>query len=66
MCLNSGAILKVESIGFPDWLDAECDKKRGINDDSKIWGLRSVKYKIGFNSWGESTSLVLNMFCLIR
>lgn len=56
MCLNSGAILKVESIGFPDWLDAECDKKRGINGDSKIWGLRSLKYKICFNCEKEATS----------
>ena len=23
--------------------------KRGIKDDSMIWGLRSLKYKIGFN-----------------
>ena len=38
----------VESMGFMNWLDIEC-QKRWIGDDSMIWGLRSLKYAISFN-----------------
>lgn len=40
---DSGYILCVELIGIADGLNVAGEKKRGIKDDSKIYGLNSGK-----------------------
>lgn len=39
------SILKVESMGFANGLDVECEKKRCIGDDFEIWRLRNIECK---------------------
>lgn len=40
---GSGYILRVELIGIADGLNVADERKRGIRDDSKIYGLNSGK-----------------------
>lgn len=40
MCLNSGGILKVGQVGFAGRSDTECERKKGVKNNFKIFGLR--------------------------
>lgn len=40
---DSGYMLRVELIGIADGLNVAGERKRGIRDDSKIYGLNSGK-----------------------
>lgn len=35
--MGSGCILNVKQIGFPDRLDLEYERKKGIKDDSRLF-----------------------------
>lgn len=41
--LDSGYILKVESVRFVDGLDVRCERKEGVRNDAKVFGLSSCK-----------------------
>lgn len=45
---ESEDILKVEPMGFADGLDVECERRSGIKDDSKVFGLCNRKHKAAF------------------
>lgn len=38
---DSGCILKVKVVGLPAGLSTGCKQKRGLKDDSKIFGLNN-------------------------
>lgn len=40
MCLNSGGILKVGQVGFAGRSDTQCEGKKEVKNNSKIFGLR--------------------------
>lgn len=40
-CLNSGHMIKVGQVGFAGRPDTECERKKVVKNDSKIFGVRT-------------------------
>ena len=51
--MGYGCMLNVRPIGFPDKLDLEYERKKGIKDDSRLFGPNNLNEGVAFNLDGK-------------